>query len=485
MYPVDSQQELLATAIKLLEAVGKKEATGTPSIYYGHGPGGLFSNVSGEHPVLGAMVRPQGLLSVLPVIRADLHTNEYIDTVTGVTSETGTEPSVLCGTPITAGLTKLCSLTVPFGRVTRQAREWSVLKLGKRRDSFEDLAFSASFPTSFMQPDRLLPMGGAPIQGADIARQELGVRMFELATIFQRKLGPLAYTGNPANNSGEGYKEPTGLDLWINVNNKRDRISSAICTALNSLLLDFSYAKVDGTTRSIVQYVTMAYRWVRHNARTQGLDPATWAIALPPDLWYLLTDAWPCSYMSDRCSNTAGANVVVVNDERNIEMRNEMRRGSFLWIDGDQVPVVPDSFCPEDDWTENSNVKEGEYAADIRFVPLTVLGGMPVTGWQYFDQRVSVAENAITRDSRVWATDDGMYLWAASSAKALCFNMQATIEPRLLMHTPQLAARVQHVKYSPLQHMVDWDPAGKYFADGGVTSQPIQTFYNMWSSTPG
>lgn len=484
MNPVDHQQELLATAIKLLEAAGKKEATGSPSTIYAHGPGGLFSNLSGEHPVLGAMIRPQGLLGRLPIIRADLHTNEYIDTVTGVTKETGSEPSAICGTPVTAGLTKLCSLVAPFGRVSRQAREWSVLKLGKRRDSFEDLAFSASFPTNFMQADNLLPMSGVATGGSDLARRDLAVRIFEVATAFQRKLGPLVYTGNPTNNNGEGYMEPIGLDLWINKGNKRDRISSAICTALDSLLLDFAYAKLDGTTKSIVQYVTQAYRWVRYNARAQGLDPATWVISLTPDLWYQLCDVWPCAYMSDRCTNIAGSNILVVNDNRNIEMRAEMRAGSFLWIDGDQVPVVVDAYCPEEDWEDNANIKQGEWAADIRFIPMTVLGGMPVTGWQYFDQRASVAENAITRDARVWATDDGMYLWASTSAKVLCFNMQATIEPRLLMHTPQLAARIQHVKYAPLQHVNDWDPDGKYFVNGGVTEQAIQKFYNQWSSSP-
>ncbi len=481
---MDEQQQLLHTAIKLLEAYGKKEATGSPSPYYAHGPSGLFSRITGEHPVLNAMVRPSGLLSRLPVIRADLHVNEFIDTVTGVTAESGSEPSSICGTPITAGLTKLCSLVAPFGRVTRQAREWSVLKLGKRRDAFEDMAYQARFPVNMMQGDNLT-MGGIASGGSDIARQELGVRLFELAIAFQRKLGPLVYTGNPANNNGEGYMEPIGLDLWINVNNKRDARSSALCTALNSLLMDFNYAKADGSTKSIVQYITQMWRWVNWNAMTMGLAPATWVISMPPDLFNIVTDVWPCAYMSDRCSvGASGANIVVVNDQRNIEMRNEMRNGQFLWIDGVKVPVEPDMFAPTVDWTQNSNVKEGEWAADIYMVPLTVMGGMPVTGWQYFDQRISVAENQIARDSRVWSTDEGMYLWGSSSSKVLCFNMQATLEPRLLMHTPQLAARLQHVKYAPLEHLRDADPNARYFADGGNTSQAIEKFYNQWSSTP-
>ena len=40
------------------------------------------------------------------------------------------------------------------------------------------------------------------------------------------------------------------------------------------------------------------------------------------------------------------------------------------------------------------------------------------------------------------------------------------------------------MKYAPLQHVNDWDPNGKYFVDGGATSQAIQTFYNQWGSTP-
>jgi hypothetical protein len=46
-------------------------------------------------------------------------------------------------------------------------------------------------------------------------------------------------------------------------------------------------------------------------------------------------------------------------------------------------------------------------------------------------------------------TPDGRFLWNIVQ-DGRCFKIQAEIEPRIILKTPQLAARIQNVKYVPV-----------------------------------
>jgi len=472
---------------------GRKDAN--PGVGpYAHGPRGLFSLLDGENPLLSAMIQPMGLLSVLPIIRADQHVTEFFSTLTGVTKGGTVEPTEMCADPREAGLKKLCTLAVPFGRFRLKTRPWTATRLAKLKDKTEELSLGAEFPVKLFEQDNFFPMAGAPMDGASVARTELGNRLFEVAVEAQRTVGPLLYTGDPSNNSNPDpdeapYKEPIGLQLWVNENNKRDARSSAICKALNSDIKDFNYQLVDATgpgTRNIVQYLTQMWRYLRWNADRMKLSPVELNIVMLPDLFDAISDLWPCTYMSNRCSVPAdGSNIVVVNDDANVRMRDEMRRGSFLWIDGEMVPVVRDMNIPELDWVSDAQHHAPDvFSSDIYILPMTVLGGMRVTGFQYFDQRLTVAATVpTTRDPRLWATDNGLYLWNSTNVD-LCHDLRVLCEWRLIMQTPQLAGRLTNVAYAPLQHLRQSDPDAMYNLDGGVTEQPIEKYYNQWTSSP-
>lgn len=470
---MEINEKQLATAIgaAVREALREtKEASGTPGGFNAHGPYGLFQNLDAEHPVLSAMVRPTGLLSVLPVLRSDPHTWEHMFTITGVTADASTtEPDGVCDDCIQPGLTKGCDLVAPFGRICRETRELSIFDLNNRRDAFEDLSFTASSPVTLVERDNWFPMGGVGVTGDDVIRREWGKRLGELAIEMQRTLCQMVWTGNPANNTAqEGYMEFVGLDIWINTGTHIDSKTSAVCYALDSDIKPFGFNKVDGVSPDIVDITHEAWEYVNFNARKMDLWPATWIIAMTPDLFKELVKVWPCRYMSNRCTDSDGSNIVVVNDMANQNLRNEMLNGSYLVIGNQRVPVVQDMCIPEDNWITNDNCDEGEYASDIYFIPMTAKG-MLVTGFQYRDEDERIRRNAITRELRNWATDGGMFLWSATRAGGKCFRMDVTVEPRLLMQTPQLAARITDVKYAPLQHMRSHDPDSLYVVNGGVT----------------
>ena len=47
---------------------------------------------------------------------------------------------------------------------------------------------------------------------------------------------------------------------------------------------------------------------------------------------------------------------------------------------------------------------------------------------------------------------------------------------------PWLAARLQNVQYCPLQHTRQPFPDDPYFVDGGRTSRPGPSFYDIWEN---
>ncbi len=469
-------------ALAAVQAFRQKDAAGNPTGPYSHGPGGLFSVVPQEHPILSAMVQPRGLLAELPIVRADRHVREHFSSITGVTAGEGcVGPDGVCDDPYGHGSLKICTQIVPFGRQINDTSEVDVFHLSRLRDPWEEISF-ASAPQQMMRPDNFFPMSGVAATG-NFIHSEWGRRIYLLAVQMQRCLCPLVYVGDPTNNTaGQGHMETPGLDIWINQNNKVDAWSGAVCTALNSDIKDFGYNSYDGVSPDLVTMIHDVYAYLNWNATEMGLDPATWGIAMDPNLFHLLTEIWPCRYYTDRCANTAGTNVVVMNDDFNRSERQAMRNGRYLLIDGEKVPVTPDSCIPREDWDDTPQLGEGEYASDIYIYPKTILGGMVATGYQYYDQRWNIAEIAPYRYDHAWDSDDGMFLWGATFNGAWCEALKVAIEYRLFMLTPQLAGRIMNVKYAPRQVFRDWNPDEKHFLDGGVTSGPDYNFYSMWDN---
>jgi len=59
-----------------------------------------------------------------------------------------------------------------------------------------------------------------------------------------------------------------------------------------------------------------------------------------------------------------------------------------------------------------------------------------------------------------------------------CFKIQAEVEPRLVLRTPQLAARIQNVKYVPLQHVREPDFDSPYRYKGGLSTRGVASYYH-------
>jgi hypothetical protein len=385
---------------------------------------------------------------------------------------------------VVAGLLKACKLTSVFGRYRRQTRELYINRLGQRTDNADPM--NLRLMNAYQMNDPLMRPDGLPGAGTDVLNMEMAKVLFEFGVSVNRLLARQIFVGNPVNNTGgEGYKELTGLDLLIGTG-KVDVETGVACPALDSDIKDFNYQKVDSfeNNNDIVKTITYLYRYVRNNARRSGMLPAEWLFVMREELFYELTANWPISYLTTRGA-VRDADWQRGNFDLGdiVAMRDNMRQESYLMIDGIRVGVVLDDGITEETAGMNSNIDEGCFASDIYLVPLTVLGGTPVTYMEYFDHdnaniRAALADSRL--GNQIWTTNAGAWIWTAERQR-LCFLMEGKVEPRLVLRTPQLAGRVQNVQYCPLQHTRQPFPNDPYFFDGGNTSRTGPSYYNDWS----
>jgi hypothetical protein len=439
--------------------------TGTPTAVMGHGRGGLFSHFALEKPIFSAMQLPiAGLQSLLPT-RPTNTVDPLYGIMTGVTDTTGSEPYGVCDDPPYAGLMKLCMHWAPLGRYSRMTREFELDAFGKVQDRGDHLDLQLmNNPFAGSNQSMTPTVPGVP--GNPMVNDVLK-GLFEFATAWSRDFARQLYAGNPVNNTvGLGYKEFYGLDILINTG-YRDAISGVVCPAADSYIKSFGNLDVSSNCATMVSELTWAMRHLRDISSRTGLDPATWVLAMRPMLFYLVTECWPCAYYTNKCTTAAGSEGVI-DAVDGTNLRDDMRNGSYLLIDGVRVPVVQDEAIAE------TNVGAGVYSSSVYIVPLTVLGGTPVTLMEYFDYSTpngfQAAAQAFAPEGSYSISDGGRFAWHKKPPTNWCVQMLAKTEPRVLLLTPYIAGRITNIRYTPRVHERDWDPDGTYYVNGGTSA---------------
>jgi hypothetical protein len=465
-------EQLLA---ELNDQKGQKAATGTPTHVNLMGPGGVFNVAGAERDVFSTRVQPTGLLEVLPAYPT-LKNEPIFEFLTGVTAdETASEPSTACGDCKAAGLIKGCTQIAQFGRYCRETRELDATRLvlqQNRADPTDLRLLNNPFQGNTFTPGIAR---GNPFAG------EVAAALMALGVSFENLLGRQLWLGNPANNLGTGYAEFPGLDILIGTG-KVDALTNTACPSMDSDVKDFAYQDVCSGSPSIVETMTYLLRYVSKNARAMGLDPVDFRWAMREELFYELTSCWPCSYLSFRCNSLSADVVAQMSASDAIQMRDSMRQGRYLIVDGRRVPVILDDGIAEDTNTNNANLAAGQFASDIYLLPFSVLGNYSTLYLEYQDFSAGAGDIQLANlGDRIWWTDGGKFIWTKSTSQ-WCFTLTSLIKPRVILRTPFLAGRIQNVKYTPLQHTRQPFPDDGYFVNGGVQSaRSVPTYYAEWS----
>lgn len=464
----------------ILRKIGKMALkavpSSTPTANYAHGATGIFSHPALEQPLYSAVVTPwTGLQYVLPV-RGTIKTDPLYGIVTGVTATSGNEPTGVCDDPPTVGLAKICMQSYSLARESRQTSVLDVSRGDRITDRGEHTDFIL-YGNPFGNEKSWLVPGVSPEFG-QLPLGESAKRMVEFMVAWSRDFAGIIYTGNPTNNtSGGGYKEPQGLDIIINTGH-RDAENAQLCPAADSIVRSFGLINISTATADqrgqLVRLISYIYRNLQQNAGQMNLAPLELVLSMRFSLFYELTEIWPIAYSSYRDSMVPTGSTNFINNMDAQRMRDEMRadlimrRGQYLLIDGQRVPVVIDDSITE---TTQAN---GALSSSIYFVPLRILGGREATFLEYFDYgAANVLKNSgmMAPDGSYSVSDNGRFLLHKKPPTNFCTQLLALTEWRVVCTTPHLAARITNIAYSPLIHERSGDPSSNYFADGGRTSR--------------
>jgi hypothetical protein len=495
----------LAQALVMLAAQGQvqsrtKAVGSTPRASgYAHGAYGLMSAPGMSREVINAMMLPHlGLLKMLPS-HPSVEDFAFYGILTGQTAASGTfngtNSASTCGDAPTAGLLKLCTQMYRFGQQAMMTPVIDIKRVGRynNRSEFRDYRLIGGPYTA--DGDNAVPTVPGNSGMANALNDEVAKVNFELANDWVRNYGPFLYTGNRNNNTGGGIVvEYNGLDGLINTGYRDSDVpvggTGTLCPRADSVVRSFNSQNVEtspATKSGIVASITGIDRILRYRAIEMGLAPVRWVISMRWSAFYQLTEVWPCAYSTYRCLNSdAGLSAAqpAVNDALKLQaMRDEMRgnwddrTGQFLWIDGIKRDVVIDDTIPE------TALANGAFNSTMYWVPLTIIGGFQSTYMEYFNydspQGTMEAARMLAPGDSYFTTDGGRYLWHKRPPTGSCVQAQVWGEPRLILRTPQIAARLTNVAYTPFQHEDDWSTASSayYFLNGGRTTFNPPSFF--------
>lgn len=470
----------------------KHDVTGAPVGPYGHGVAGLFSMAGQDAKIFSAMLQPQlSILNDLPVLAADPvpgagyggYQQEFFTTITGVTAsqqDDANQPTEECEPFPAGGLMKVCTLVSPYGRYGAALDQLNIEKLG--------MLANPADPTYLQNMNLQNPPLGPTAPGGigNVLYNEFARRAFTAIHGYALKVATKVWTGDPALSAASNrWKDVLGLNTQINTGNKRDALTGIPCTAMNSDVKDYNYAQVGAAGSSIANVMDTVLAYLQNNARQMGLMPVRWKIYMRSQMFDELVKIWPVLYYQQMIAQVNNfTNARFSFGPELAQMRDAMRDGLYLPIRNQRIEIGLDDGIPERTANTNSQLQPGQFASDIYFVPLTVLGGVPVTYIEPFRQDNAITEQVI-RDGRIlntFTSDGGMYRWYSLQTRG-CVEWDFVSQFRIVVRTPQIAGRITNVAIAPLQAFRSAFNDSAYFVDGGRSNTPgTPAYYNEWSS---
>ena len=462
---------------------------------YGHGPGGLFNLPQTDHRIFSAMMYPDtGSLGDIPVMQSapgqengDFGGVERVfnTLITGVTAgaldDPLQQPTADCAVGPTPGLTKLGTVVNTYGRYRGSTTPVSMVRAGMRSDVLDPIALQLMNPPSSSNAFwPTLPAGGS------ILINELSRRLWELVISFQRMLSAQVWTGNPALNNNQ-RRFIWGLNSQINTNTHVDFQQMAILTAANPFISNFQYGLVNGTA-NIVQHLEEMDAHLQYRAERHRMTPFSYRLRMRPELFREITAVYPIKAYFEAFNNVSNFTNgrVVVNAADALNVRDDLRRRRMLPINGRFIGVTLDDSIEEQNPTNNAALtRSGTYASDIYATPDAVLGNIPPLFFDYFNHNNanSMSIGQLAGNVTTFTSDGGLFRWYIDFQRG-CIQLTFDMLIRLNLLTPQLSGRLLNVAYSPLQHFNTMQPGTAYFANGGVTQQPLPAqLYTGWSPT--
>jgi hypothetical protein len=309
---------------------------------------------------------------------------------------------------------------------------------------------------------------------------EISRKFWERNVSLYRLLNRQLWRGNPANNTaGGGYMEMTGLSVLVATGYKDAQTGTSL-PSIDSQLMNFGSKSINTAPNgdAIVNTVAYLMNYLSQLASSTGVDPVRWVIVLRRELFFELTKVWPCAYMTTGCQVATGS-TQFIDATQQIAMRDDMRAGKYLMVNGDRYDVVIDDGIPMDTNTTSSAVASGCVRSDIYVLPMSIVGGRSTLYLEYFDFNNPSISDALSGSNMILGRVEGAFLTVPRQTN-FCVTWQTKIEPRLVLRTPWLAGRIQNVVCCPALMPREPFPTDPYFVNGGEVTRSGPSYFHIW-----
>lgn len=454
---MDRADQALAEAIAqiVLNKRGGDKAFTPP-----HGPDGLLT-YPGVRPDMYSLVPRVGSFTASLPMLPSVNAKERFEFLTGVTAQTGSNPTDSCGTAPTSGKAKVGQIDVEFGEFYKATEQIKVGKAGQRVDR-ADVNRRLRNPINELSENPFVPM--PPAANAESFNTYLGKAFLEFGQGVMLDFAYADWRGDPTKDNTQTYlgwiREYLGLDGWIKTG-YTDVVSGNAMTSLDSQVITYNAA----LGASFVQSVVDAYDVFLMEAEIKGTPNARGVFVIHPRMKAQLFEIWACNYHTARCLPTED-NGRVLDVTEVTRLRDAMRNGNYLLINGEQVPVMFDAGIAA---TQNQGT--GIWTADFYFVPMDDGLGNPLTYREYVpmdESNQDVREIIASTGGEYRVMNGGLYLMTWEKVK-FCISYYFTAHVRLILERPDLAFRIDDVQFDNRFKITDPFPGSTYHRDGGTT----------------
>lgn len=441
-----------------------------------HGYHALWNQPGVEPGVMTTYIGPRGIeqaLEAMGHVQKSQYLNPVFQILTGQTASSGDEPTTPCdeNVPIPGDL-KVCNQTWPFGEFTMKTKPIRVDNAGELINRSEPLDLRL-LNNPFAAAGQIVPSGSQ-----NLFRNKLTKAVVELTNDFKRRYARLVWTGSPVNTAAStgGYLEYNGLERLV-VDSYKDVFSGVACSAANAKVITSSF-NVQTQASAFVTQMIETYRMRQKLAEDLLVTDVEFVWVMRWQAFLAATNVWPCAYNTYRCYNAAPGGSSIVIDMSAAEqnaMRQSMRDGMYLLIDGEKVPVIVDATMHE------ANIGGGLFQSDVYLLPLksATLGGQ-LLYIDYFDYRGPFGMQEIISQlgpqDEYRVSPDGRFAIHFLSGVSFCKQVEIRTRKRIILRAPFLAARIEGVTYTVYEHEREWQPGTSFYEDGGQTSFAGQTF---------
>lgn len=471
----------------MLPGITQKAITAPTYSAWGHGNGGLFAQPGVEPQWINAVQLPaDGLWARLPEYKTN-KTRPLYGILSGVGAGTSTNPPAnACGDWGTGGLISICRQDAVLGRKGMGTEVFDLARMGELNDRADMQDFSMiGNPLEGANSGYAMNLfaGGADV-GSDFLNKELAKLIFEMAVNMEREFAPDVWTDVPGT-AADAYRLEymRGMEYLINTG-YRDAITGTACASVDSDIINFAtfatggnnITTVAGAGDKLVQLLSSLVMAKEKQAREQRLDPVGYAFYMSTLTFWGVTEIWACSYLTNRCQTTTSGMNLNIDATEQVRMREEMRAGNFLWINGKRYEVVLDDTMPQ------TQPSAGVFTGDIYLIAQTIRGNFPAIFKTYFDFNAPGAAGDALRQMGQLAygssvSPDGKYLMNLSKENN-CYKLQGTFRPGLVVRTPFLDVRITNVKVQPTIVPRSWDPsAPSFYVNGGTQVGYSPSYY--------